>query len=71
MGQLKGARSNVIVTSVVEVGLLLVMATGVTWMTQGSLDVAVLAAMTVMGCVISCRSVSPVRVLRLFVNCGF
>ena len=40
MGQLKGARPNVIVTSVVEVGLLLVMAAGVTWVTQGSLDVA-------------------------------
>ena len=48
MGQLKGARPNVIVTSVVEVGLLLVMAAGVTWVTQGSLDVAVLAAVTVM-----------------------
>ena len=26
---------------------------------------------TCWGCVISCRSVSPVRVLRLFVSCGF
>ncbi len=34
MGQLKGARPNVIVTSVVVVGLLRVMAAGVTWVTE-------------------------------------
>ena len=37
-----------LIASVVEVGLLLVMAAGVSWAVQGSLNVAVLAAVTVM-----------------------
>ncbi|MDO4795160.1 MAG: ABC transporter ATP-binding protein [Brachymonas sp.] len=48
IGQQKGAKPNVIIASVVEVGLLLTMAAGVTWVTQGTLSVAVLAAVAVM-----------------------
>ena len=46
--QRKGSQPNVLIASVVEVGLLLVMAAGVSWAVQGSLNVAVLAAVTVM-----------------------
>ncbi|QTD44357.1 ABC transporter ATP-binding protein [Ottowia testudinis] len=48
IGQQKGSKPNVIIASVVEVGLLLVMAAGVAWVVQGSLSVAVLAAVFVM-----------------------
>ena len=46
--QRKGSQPNVLIASVVEVGLLLVMAAGVSWAVQGRLNVAVLAAVTVM-----------------------
>jgi len=46
--QRKGSQPNVLIASVVEVGLLLVMAAGVSWAVQGSLNVAVLAAVAVM-----------------------
>ena len=47
-GQRQGAGPNMLVTSVAEGGMLLVMAAGVSWATQGSLNVAVLAAVAVM-----------------------
>ena len=42
-GQRQDAGPNMLVTSVAEGGMLLVMAAGVSWATQGSLNVAVLA----------------------------
>lgn len=48
IGQRKGAKPNVVIASVVELGLLAVMATGIGWAVQGSLDLAVLAAVMVM-----------------------
>ncbi|AHF02491.1 ABC transporter permease [Marichromatium purpuratum 984] len=43
-----GAKPAIIVASVVELGLLLVVAAGTTWVVMGSLDLAVLAAVMVM-----------------------
>ncbi|WP_255206357.1 ABC transporter ATP-binding protein [Janthinobacterium sp. BJB401] len=47
MAQKKGAKPNVVVASVVELGLLLVVAAGVAWVVQGSLDLGMLAAVLV------------------------
>lgn len=47
IGHRKGAKPNLIVTSVVEVGLLLILAAGVAWVVTDSLDVATLAAVFV------------------------
>lgn len=44
IGHQKGARPNVVITSIVEVGLLLLLAAGVSWVVGGSLDAAILAA---------------------------
>jgi len=44
----QGARPNLVVASVVELGLLLILAVGVAWVVGGSLDLAVLAAVLVM-----------------------
>ena len=48
LGQRKGSRPKMLIATVVELGLLLVLASGVTWVVQGSLDLAVLAALLVM-----------------------
>lgn len=48
IGQRKGAKPNVVIASVVELGLLAVMSAGVGWVVQGSIDVGVLAAVMVM-----------------------
>lgn len=44
IGHQKGAKPNIIMTSVVELGLLLLLAAGVSWVAAGSLDPAILAA---------------------------
>lgn len=44
IGHRKGARPNIVITSVVELGLLLLLAAGVSWVAAGSLDPAILAA---------------------------
>lgn len=46
--QRRGIKPNIVISSVTEAGMLLVMAAGVTWVTQGSLALPVLAAVTVM-----------------------
>lgn len=46
--QRRGSKPAVIIASVVELGLLVVVAAGVTWVIAGTLDVAVLAALLVM-----------------------
>lgn len=46
-GHRKGAKPNIVVASIVEVGLLFVLAVGVLFVVGGSLDVAVLAALLV------------------------
>ncbi|MDO4683427.1 MAG: ABC transporter ATP-binding protein [Lautropia sp.] len=46
--QRKGIKPGLIIATVTEAGMLLVMAAGLTWVTQGSLDPAILAAVTVM-----------------------
>ena len=46
--QRRGIRPNIVISSVTEAGMLLIMAAGVTWVTQGSLALPVLAAVTVM-----------------------
>lgn len=46
-GHRKGAKPNIVVASIVEVGLLFVLAVGVLFVIGGSLDVAVLAALLV------------------------
>ncbi|MGC2857425.1 ABC transporter ATP-binding protein [Novispirillum sp. DQ9] len=46
-GHRKGAKPNIIVASIVEVGLLFVLAVGVLFVLDGSLDIAVLAALLV------------------------
>lgn len=46
--QRKGVRPGVLIATTTEAGMLLVMAAGITWVTQGSLDPAILAAVTVM-----------------------
>jgi ATP-binding cassette subfamily B protein len=43
----KGAKPNLVIASVVELGLLLILAAGVTWVVGGSLDIALLAAVFV------------------------
>lgn len=48
LGQKKGFKPNLLIHSVVELALLLAMAAGVTWVTQGALDAAMLAAVAVM-----------------------
>ncbi|PAT36225.1 ABC transporter ATP-binding protein [Vandammella animalimorsus] len=48
LGQKKGLRPNLIISSVVELSLLLVMAAGVSWAVRGQMDLAVLAAVAVM-----------------------
>ncbi|MBW7902527.1 MAG: ABC transporter ATP-binding protein [Rhodocyclaceae bacterium] len=47
LGHRKGARPNLVVTSVVELGLLLMLAAGVAWAVAGTLDPAILAAVFV------------------------
>lgn len=47
-GQRKGAKPNILVASVVEIGLLVVVAAAVSWVARGSLDWPVLAAVLVM-----------------------
>lgn len=47
LGHRKGAKPNLIVTSVVELGLLLVLGLGILYVLDGSLDVATLAALFV------------------------
>lgn len=46
--QRSGIRANVVIASVLELGMMLIMAAGVTWVAQGSLSLAVLAAVTIM-----------------------
>lgn len=48
LGQRKGAKPNILVASVVEVGLLGVVAAAVSWVARGTLDWPVLAAVLVM-----------------------
>jgi len=45
IGHRKGAKPNLVITTVVEVGLLLVLGLGVLWVLDGSLDLATLAAL--------------------------
>ncbi len=44
IGHRRGARPNIVMTSVVELSLLLLLAAGVSWVAAGSLDPAILAA---------------------------
>ena len=46
--QRQGIKANVVISSVTEAGMLLIMAAGVTWVTQGQLDLTTLAAVTIM-----------------------
>ena len=46
--QRRGIKANVIISSVLELGMMLIMAAGVTWVVQGSLSLAVLAAVAIM-----------------------
>ncbi|PMR73611.1 ABC transporter ATP-binding protein [Billgrantia endophytica] len=47
IGHRKGAKPNILVATVVEVGLLIMLGLGVVWVLDGSLDLAVLAALFV------------------------
>ncbi len=44
IGHKKGAKPNIVMTSVVELGLLALLASGISWAVAGSLDPAILAA---------------------------
>ena len=46
--QRQGIKANVVISSVTDAGMLLIMAAGVTWVTQGQLDLTTLAAVTIM-----------------------
>ncbi len=46
--QRKGSKPVILIASIVELGLLIVVAVGVTWVIAGTLDIAVLAALLVM-----------------------
>lgn len=46
--QRQGTRPGLLIATVTETGMLLMMSAGLTWVTQGSLDPAILAAVTVM-----------------------
>lgn len=55
VGQRTSAKPNLLVTGIVETGLLLVLGLGVVWVLNGSLDLATLAAL----CIITVRFADP------------
>lgn len=62
LGHRKSAKPNRLVTGVVEVGLLLILASGVAWVVSGTLDMAILAAVFV----IVARLVEPLSTFVMY-----
>jgi len=62
IGQKKGAKPNLVLASVMELGILLLAAVAAWWAAQGSLDIALLAALSI----IAVRFAEPLANLVLF-----